>query len=481
MKRQSSRGFQLGLLWIVAQGCSADNARAPVERAASKLAPGSVEDCVREHIARAGGDPGAVSDVSCPAQVSGPCDGPSTEDLSILSSLPELRRLDLTGRCIGSVEPLVPLVRLNWLELANNAVTDLEPLGSLKKLSYLGLANNPLRSWGTVRREPFSELPELTELVLDGTFIDNLLPLGQARKLRSLSTRGLDLTSIQSLAALRGLRTLHLDGMWISDLSALSVLPKLRELTADGTYVNSVEPLRNLVSEHRLRRASLKGTCVQSCESFHGASVDCSEPRAQSDCFVPEKEFTLYGTHLAVPLDLVARFAPSDLPVWSADEVARGFEAARTSPNIDWKNAASNCDLRSSQTLALLQGLGLPQATQVVSFGNLRMLSRDAPLGFYWFDFHIAAAVRTRIEGRAVFVVIDPTLDNAKPMVLDDWFARQIDSAGSPLDFSCQRYTQIHSIGPCDRVVDADGNFLVDSRSLLRGAVCPNASCIPHF
>ncbi|HEX7499162.1 MAG TPA: protein-glutamine glutaminase family protein [Polyangia bacterium] len=395
----------------------------------------------------------------------------------------QLRALDLTGRCVVDLTQIAALTRLERLELAHNAVVDLGALVTLKRLRYLGLADNPYQApWGTIRREPFPELTELTELVLDGTPIDNILPLAQAKKLRALSLRRVQtLGTLQSLAALRNLRSLHIDDMVVSDLTALADMTELEELSADGTLVSSVEPLRPLVERYHLRKVSMRGTCVRSCDDLCGASHDCSQPKPESDCFVPEVAFTLYGNQLAVPLPMVERFAPNDLPIWSSDQLARGFEAARSATDIDWKNAASNCDLRASLTERLLRANGFPEVTQVVSFGNLRMLSSDAPFGFYWFDFHIAVAVRAQVGDEPAFFVIDPTLDSARPMALADWFARQIDSSGSSLDFACQPYTAVHSIGSCTDVVDSEGNFRVDRLSLLRGALCPDTSCVPHF
>lgn len=473
----------LGAGSVVDQGAELEadsSAHRHLEQASFALAETSLEQCIQDHVDSAGGDPLAVRVLRCPVAAPSPCSGVPSPDLADVAALTELRELDLTGRCAADLAPIAALTRLERLELASNAVTDLFPLAALKKLTYLGLADNPYaQELGTSRREPFSELPELRELVLDGTDIGNVLPLSEARKLETLSMRRApSLTNLQSLAALRGLRALHIDGMFVSNLAALAEMTQLEELSADDTLVSSIEPLRALVAQHRLRQVSLRGTCVRSCDALSPASHDCSEPREPSDCFVPEEAFGVFGPQIAVPLPMIARFAPDDLPIWTSDELARGFAAAKQAPNIDWRNAFSLCDVRASLTVELLRNAGFPEATEVVSYGNLRPLSDDSPFGFYSFIFHIAVAVRAQAGAGSAFFVIDPTLDPDQPMTLDAWYARQVDSAGSSLDFSCAPYDEHFPIG-CATRVDAEGDFLVDTTSLLRGAVCPDATCSP--
>jgi hypothetical protein len=160
-------------------------------------------------------------------------------------------------------------------------------------------------------------LPQLEELVLDGTTIDNILPLSHAKNLRVLSLRRMEfLDSLRPLAALPRLRVLHVDDTVVSDLRPLADMTRLEEFSADRTWVHTVDPLRRLVRRHHLRQVSLRGTCVHTCEALHGADYDCSAPR-QEPCFVPEVEFMPHYSKFAVPVALVERFAAPDLPLWS--------------------------------------------------------------------------------------------------------------------------------------------------------------------
>jgi hypothetical protein len=437
----------------------------------------SVEECVHAHIAAHGGHADAVRKLVCPAP--GAACAPGEPDLSALARVPYLKAADLSGRCIRDVTPIAALSQLKRLELAGNAITVIRPLGRLQKLVYLGLADNPVSAdWLYSSREPFSTLPQLEALVLDGTTIDNILPLAHAQNLRVLSLRRMAfLDSLRPLAALPKLRVLHVDDAVVSDLRPLADMTRLEEFSADRTWVQSVAPLRRLVRRHRLRKVSLRGTCVHTCEALHGADYDCSAPR-QEPCFVPEVEFMPHYSKFAVPVALVERFAAPDLPLWSSDELARGFEAARTAPHIDWRAGRGNCDGRLYATTALLRAQGFPGVGEVMSFGNLRMLASHDPLGFYMFDWHFAVVVRAPAGARTGLFVIDPALDETKPMRLRDWFARQVDSAGSPLDFACAPYWDLNAhLCNGSIMVDPHGDFLVDRLSSVLGTVCHDGIC----
>jgi hypothetical protein len=440
----------------------------------------SIAACVDAHVAAAGDQPLRVRKLDCALPAPEECSG-AEPDLSPLARLPNLLALDLAGRCIRSVAPLGSLTKLRRLELAHNAIGSIRELAALGELRYLGLAANPVQStWMFSNREPFSALSQLEELVLDDTEVDNILPLAQAKALRRLSLRRTLIYSLRPLVALRKLRALHVDGNLISELSALSAMTQLEELTAESSFIQSVAPLVPLVSR-QLRRIALRENCVASCDALQGSEYDCSERRPSADCqFHPERDAPAW--YNGVPVHLVEQFAPADLPAWTREQLTRAFELVRAAPHIDWKHARGNCDGRAAAAEELLRQHDFPPFTRATSFGNLRMLSANDPLGYLMFDWHVAVAVRVQFDdGTSGFAVIDPALNEAGPLHVRDWFARQVDSADSALDFSCLRY---HAENPsqCTRslMVDADGNFLVDPLSLVRGTICaPGNVCLP--
>jgi Leucine-rich repeat (LRR) protein len=471
---------------LLASGCSNDPAPgAHVARLTSGAPFRSIAECVDAHVRTKGGDPCAVEKLDCPDPTSS-CTAPPT-DLSALAPLHNLTAANLTGRCITDLGPIPTLTHLERLELAHNAVDNLRPLRTLTRLTYLGLADNGSSfgaTWDWVMREPFVHLQHLEELVLDGVAIDNLIPIASAKNLRTLSLRRHgSLDAITPLAALTKLRVLHLDGSEISDLSPLADMTTLRELTADDTLVSTIAPLRPLLGQ-RLRRLSVRRSCVASCDPVSSTAIDCSDPKPATDCY-DAMQFAAPRQY-AVPVELVERFAPSDLPIWTAEQLARGFEMARTAPDIDWKNARGSCEGRAGRARDILLAAGFPAVTRVSALGNLRPLTTNDPAGFLAFGWHIAPLVRARVNDTVGFFVLDPALDDARPLPLRAWYARLEDSSGGSLDVSCARY---HSVGPsgsspgsCPRggidpetgsFVDERGDLTADPVSRLFGAICP--------
>ena len=87
-------------------------------------------------------------------------------------------------------------------------------------------------------------------------------------------------------------------------------------------------------------------------------------------------------------------------------------------------------------------------------------------------------AARAQAGASTGLSVIDPALDETKPMRLRDWFARQVDSAGSPLDFACAPYWELNAhLCNGSIMVDTHGDFLVDPLSSVLGTVCRDGIC----
>jgi hypothetical protein len=110
------------------------------------------------------------------------------------------------------------------------------------------------------------------------------------------------------------------------------------------------------------------------------------------------------------------------------------------------------------------------------SYGNLRTLTTNDPSMFFWFDWHVAAAVRTD-QG---FLVFDPALE-LRPLTMGEWYSRLVDSRGADRNFSCKDYyaPQTSSPSVCVGNVDESGDLFVDEVHNLRGAICNSLECYP--
>jgi Leucine-rich repeat (LRR) protein len=474
-------------------GAGAGAGAAFIIQEAAESSPADLAECVRVHVQRCGGNARAVTRLDCPLPAPTSCDDVPPPDLTPLAPLENLRSLDLRGRCIVDVRPIAALRRLERVQLADNQVSDIRPLGALGGLVALGLRNNPLTApppWGFKTKEPFSRWSRLEELDLDYIRVVNLLPLETLTSLRHLSVRGNDLFAVRLLRSLVRLKTLHIDETLIEDLAPLSALKQLEELTLDGNSVRTVEPLRALLPRNggRLRKVSLRANCAASCDALAGTQHDCSDQIPENDCGRPER--TAPAGALSVPIDQVDQYAPTHLPIWAPAQLAAAFELVRAAPDIQWDKPRGNCDGRAGEVAALLRAHGFPEFTRAFAFGNLRPLTSNDPGGFVSFDWHVAIAVRARLDDNRgpEYFVLDAAFEPARPLALREWYARLVDSRGANLNFSCVDYWRVERPDAAEEIcrqntvpvfVGLDGKLAVDEPRQLRGSVCYQEACFP--
>lgn len=438
------------------------------------VAPTSLEDCIAEHVTKHG-SARKVAVLSCPAPAGATCE---MADLTPLSQLTELTSLNLASRCVEDVGPLAKLTKLQHLELRDNQVNDIRPLGALHDLRSLGLANNPVHSlWGYKNQEPFASLSRLEELNLDGTEIKNILPLESLSALRVLSLRANHLTTLHSIRGLTRLEELYADDNSFVDLQALERLTQLKILTVSRSYVASVEPLVGLVKDGQLTKVELDGNCVTSCKPLADIELSCAEQAESCD----DLSRYIPAGALSVPYDSIDEEAKKlDLPLWEPAQVEEAFALIRD--EIDWSNPSSDCDARARDSVDLLASK-YPALTKAWAFGSLRPLTpvtQFVKLGYVSFDWHVAPVARTE-RG---LVVLDPAFVS-RPVALNEWYARLVDSKGADLNFSCFDYhasqNQVESIcgGGGAVKVDERGDFVVDEVRDLRGTICKNNACEP--
>lgn len=233
-----------------------------------------------------------------------PIDGLSTIDLSAVSSLSNLRELNLFSSKFADLKPIIKLSKLNVLNLKDTPIRDLAPVTGLVSLESLDItgtgANNltPLRDMenlrelgvggkqtpglielrnlkslkvlriidqGPVDLSPVGELPNLESLFIWGPPALNLAPLGKLRNLKELQISGMGfgalstVTNVEALGNLQELRKLTLGSLQVSDLNFVRRLGHLNELNIGMMPIASIEAVRGLVS---LKSVSLNLTNV---------------------------------------------------------------------------------------------------------------------------------------------------------------------------------------------------------------------------
>ncbi len=151
----------------------------------------------------------------------------AVSDLSVLTTLPLLQKLDLSG-CIlsaANLRTIGELTRLNELNLSTCAVTNIDALANLKKLTVLNLSNN---------------------------VITDVMALTQMTALTDLDLSNNPITALQSLQYCANLDKLNLSGCEIESLEALAGLVNLKGLNLSNNSISSLEPLQNCISLENL-------------------------------------------------------------------------------------------------------------------------------------------------------------------------------------------------------------------------------------
>ena len=129
-------------------------------------------------------------------------------DLSPLTGLKKLQRLELWRNQIRDISPLIGLTNLTGLFLSSNQIRDITPLAGLTKLRELGLGYNKPK-------------------------IRDITPLTKLTKLEWLRLVGNQIRDVTPLAKLVNLNTLYLNGNPVQDTSPLASLTKLRQVDID--------------------------------------------------------------------------------------------------------------------------------------------------------------------------------------------------------------------------------------------------------
>ena len=194
----------------------------------------------------------------------------SSFDISVLSSLTNLKILTLQNCSIEDISALSSLKKLETLNLNNNNISgDLSALFSLINLKSLSLSRNRINDISHL-----SSLRNLRTLDLYTNQISDISALSPLVKLESLSLeRNQKIRDINALSSLINLNVLSLSFNSIEDVSALS---SLTDLTTLRLYDNKIRDISAFSSLRNLKYLSLRHNFVKD------ASVLSSLPQLQS-------------------------------------------------------------------------------------------------------------------------------------------------------------------------------------------------------
>lgn len=149
----------------------------------------------------------------------------TTEHLSVIGKLPELKHLTIAGCGISAIENLSGCNKLVHLDLNNNAVRDLEPLKDLRELEYLNLSHNAISDLSMLK-----DLTKLSWLDISYNSVTSVSPLAGCTKLTRIYAQNNALSSLSGLEQLTALTHLYATHNQLTDVSAIAANTELTEL-----------------------------------------------------------------------------------------------------------------------------------------------------------------------------------------------------------------------------------------------------------
>lgn len=159
----------------------------------------------------------------------------STAAMNTIVTLSELTSLNLSGCAVAEIDALIGLQKLETLDLSNNTVSDLTALSALLALRELNLTNNPITSLSNLKN-----CTELETLYAGQCAITRIAGLADHTKLKTLVLPGNKITDISALAGCTAIETLDLSGNSISDISVVSGFKKLVDLNVSSNQITDL-------------------------------------------------------------------------------------------------------------------------------------------------------------------------------------------------------------------------------------------------
>ena len=169
-------------------------------------------------------------------------------DISFVKHMPSCSYLSITYNCISDISPVSEMYQLERLDLNDNNITDLSDLTSLDSLYYLSLGNNRISDIS-----PLSSLTYLTDLYIYSNEIKDISAIADLTDLWCLGAWDNNISDISPLAECKKLDVLSIGDNQISDITALSGLTNLCYLYIQNNNIHDFSPIASLTGLEMLQ------------------------------------------------------------------------------------------------------------------------------------------------------------------------------------------------------------------------------------
>lgn len=160
-----------------------------------------------------------------------------------IAALPELRELILSDCSLSTIAGMEQASKLTCLDISSNTIRNLEPLSGLTNLTELYMGHNALTSLDAI-----AGLTGLQKLDVSYNSITILSPVSSLVRLTSLDASHNQLNSVDGISSLGVLETLALDYNAFADISGLSGNVSLTSLTVSNNALTDISALSGLTN-----------------------------------------------------------------------------------------------------------------------------------------------------------------------------------------------------------------------------------------
>ncbi len=160
----------------------------------------------------------------------------SSDALESIGQLITLKELYLSGCGISGISSLQELVSLESLDLSDNSIKDISPITPMKNLVRLNLRSNAVSSL-----DALSGLTTLREFNISFNSVSTLAPLQQCMHMQILHAERNKLLSVGALGHMVDLSVLVVSGNQLEDISALGNCTRMTELRVDNNLLTSID------------------------------------------------------------------------------------------------------------------------------------------------------------------------------------------------------------------------------------------------
>lgn len=170
------------------------------------------------------------------------CSLPSSA-VETIAALPELRELILADCSLSTIAGMEQAQKLTYLDISSNTVRNLEPLSKVITLTELNMGHNAITTL-----EAISGLTNLQKLDVSYNSITGLSPVGGLLRLTALDASHNQIASVEGLPGLGVLENLALDYNAFTDIADLGGNVSLVNLTVSNNALTDISALDGLTN-----------------------------------------------------------------------------------------------------------------------------------------------------------------------------------------------------------------------------------------